>query len=67
MSEEQKKVTSDVSEGLEQTNEDLYLYRWNYEEQRAHDLKKQKRKKAVWLSFLILFARLVRQLVHQFC
>lgn len=58
MSEEQKKVSSDVSAGLEQTNEDLYLYRWNYEEQRAHDLKSQKKKSktGAWVYALLVFS-----------
>ncbi len=58
MNEEQNKVSSDLSAGLEQTNDDQYLYRWNYEEQRAHDFKKQqkKNKTGVWVYALVIFA-----------
>ena len=57
MNEEQNKVNSDSFAGLEQANEDLYLYRWNYEEQRTHDFNKQKKERKILLDLspLLIF------------
>lgn len=61
MNEEQNRTSADDAAGMEQANEDLYLYRWNYEEQCAHDRKKQKSstKTGVWVYALVIFSAFV--------
>lgn len=58
MNEEQHKTNADADAGLEQANDEMYLYRWNYEEQRAHDNRKRKTntKTGVLVYALVIFA-----------